>query len=454
MDIREEGDVEFGNVGVDQDQDSDDDFVVVKKRGRPRKKDSKPKKVKTCSKLKKSLNSKTSLNSASKVIMCGESSVASLPTDLSTASIPISSSPIVILKFVGDDLQTQNTQGTDVDNKSKATDYNCNLNDEKPVTIATPEQINSRSFDKEEFMTPNSTPTEERQEGDSCDKIVSRMASAVARSLQFLPLTSSSSVLPCETQVTTSVPSLPPPGQQVLSEVTTSQPDLNEDISATPMSQTPISKVPAAGRGRKPAQPHRHGLLRQPVPSTRHNLRPAAPRMLRPPRPRLPRNPPVAGGPYGPRSFRPRVPLTSAGLRLSNIRSITPVKHRSLSSSQYSRQHPVVEIDVSPPRSYQASQPSPPSSSVVDKLSSLGVLVGREKVPPTKHGWVLPPSLSVTKTSSSTEEGPSSLLSLATALLQLGEVSGRKRLVQYKLTEGQVRALDALGVREEGMSSK
>merc|ERR1719186_2487116 len=50
MDIREEGDVEFGNVGVDQDsdQDSDDDFVVVKKRGHPRKKASKLKKVKTC----------------------------------------------------------------------------------------------------------------------------------------------------------------------------------------------------------------------------------------------------------------------------------------------------------------------------------------------------------------------------------------------------------------------
>merc|ERR1719186_2576946 len=175
--------------------------------------------------------------------------------------------------------------------------------------------------------------------------------------------------------------------------------------------------------------------------------------MQRPPKPRpgLSRNP-VAGGPYRPGSFRPRAPLTAAGLRLSNIRSITPVKHRSLSSSQYSSQHPVVEIDVSPPRSYQASQPSPPSSSVVDKLSSLGVSVAREKVPSTKHGWVLPPGLSVTKTSSSTEEGPSlSLPSLATALIQLGEVGGRKRLVQFKLTEVQVRALDALGVREADM---
>merc|ERR1719508_54078 len=297
---------------------------------------------------------------------------------------------------------------------------------------------------------------EESQAGDSCDKIVQRMAGAVARSLQFLPPASSSSspLQPCESQVTTSVPFHPPPSQQVLPEVTTSQLDQTEDTPAPPQSQTPISQVPAAGRGRRPTQPHRRGLVRQPVPSTRPNLRPAAPRMQRPPRPRLPRNP-VAGGPYRPGSFRPRAPLTSAGLRLSNIRSIVPVKHQSLSSSQYSSQHPVVEIDVSPPRSYQASQPSPPPSSVVDKLTSLGVSVAKEKVAPIKHAWFPPPGLSITKTPSSMEEGPSlSLPSLSTALLQLGEVSGRKRLVQYKLTEDQVRALDALGVREEGMQQE
>jgi len=302
-------------------------------------------------------------------------------------------------------------------------------------------------LDQEEFLTPSSTPKDERQEGDSCDKIVQRMAGAVARSLQFLPPASSSSPLqPCESQVTTSVPFHPPPSQQVLPEVTTSQLDQTEDTPAPPQSKTPISQVPAAGRGRRPTQPHRRGLVRQPVPNTR----PAAPRMQWPPRPRLSRNP-VAGGPYRPGSFRPRATLTAAGLRLSNIRSITPVKHQSLSSSQYSSQHPVVEIDDSPPRSYQASQPSHPPSFVVDKLSSLGVSVAKEKVPPIKHGWVIPQGLSITKTPSSKEEGPSlSLPGLSTALLQLGEVSGRKRLVQYKLTEDQVRALDALGVREEG----
>merc|ERR1719186_2339728 len=70
MDIREEGGDELGNVGLDQDQESDDDFVVVKKKGRPRKNDVKPKKIKNCSKLKKDSTSETPLNSASKTILC------------------------------------------------------------------------------------------------------------------------------------------------------------------------------------------------------------------------------------------------------------------------------------------------------------------------------------------------------------------------------------------------
>merc|ERR1719508_280611 len=83
MDIREEGGDEFRNVGLDQDQESDDDFVVVKKRGRPRKKDIKPKKVKNCSELKKGSTSKTSLNSASKADLCEKSPHASLKTSAS-----------------------------------------------------------------------------------------------------------------------------------------------------------------------------------------------------------------------------------------------------------------------------------------------------------------------------------------------------------------------------------
>merc|ERR1719186_858619 len=79
MDIREGGGDEFRNVRLDEDQESDDDFVVVKKKGRPRKNDIKPKKVKNCSKLKKGSTSKTSLNSSSKA-MCYKSPFATLTT--------------------------------------------------------------------------------------------------------------------------------------------------------------------------------------------------------------------------------------------------------------------------------------------------------------------------------------------------------------------------------------
>ena len=138
---------------------------------------------------------------------------------------------------------------------------------------------------------------------------------------------------------------------------------------------------------------------------------------------------------------------------MPNVRSITPLKRRSLSTPQYSSQFlpPVVELDASPPRTDQAS-PHPQTSSVLSKLSSLGVSVAREKVSTTKHGWVLPPGISVTKTTSSREEGPSlSLPSLAKALIQLGDVEGRKRVVQFNLTDEQVRALNVLGVREGGI---
>ena len=175
--------------------------------------------------------------------------------------------------------------------------------------------------------------------------------------------------------------------------------------------------------------------------------------MLRQLRPGQPRNsvPMGLGDPYRPGCPRPRavVPFSAAGPRQPNVGSLN--KHRSLSAPQFSSQFlpPVVELDDSPPRSVQTCPISAPSS-VVSKLSSLGVSVAREKVATTKHGWVLPPGISVTKTTSSREEGPSlSLPSLATALHQLGEGGGMKRLIQFRLTEEQVRALNALGVKEE-----
>eukprot|EP00092_Neocalanus_flemingeri_P037742 GFUD01041090.1.p1 GENE.GFUD01041090.1~~GFUD01041090.1.p1 ORF type:complete len:385 (+),score=137.30 GFUD01041090.1:453-1607(+) len=363
--------------------------------------------------------------------------------------------------------------GEDVETKPKS-DYNDNIDEERPITIATPELINRRSFDQEQFMTPSATPVEEKQEMGRCDKIVKGLASAVAKSLQFLPVTSSS--LPTTPGQVTTTPSPDPsfpPSQQFLG-VTVSQ---SVQPPTPTLSHTPASTGPAAGTGKsvRPPQP-RPGMIRQPVPRvpgprpgmtqtvpvTRPPFRPGGPRMMRPPRPGMPRNsaPPVARPYYTPcRPGHPmtRAPLQAAGPRLPNVRSLPPTKHRSLStpqcSSQYYPDPPVVEIDVSPPRSGQDchSSLSPPSS-VLNKLSSLGVSLERsEKVPTTlKHGWVLPPGLSIIKTT--TEEGPPlSLPSLAQALLQLGEVGGKKRLVQLKLTEDQIMALDTLGMREEGL---
>lgn len=214
-----------------------------------------------------------------------------------------------------------------------------------------------------------------------------------------------------------------------------------------------INSQVALGRGRgfRPANLLRPPVqVRQPAPGPRHSLRPSGPRMLRPLRPNHQKNKVISqltlrpGGPTG-------------GYRQPNIRSATPIKRRSLSTPQYSSQctPPVVDLDDSPPRPDQdlgAFLP-PTTNSVVNKLTSLGVSVAIEKVPPTNQGWGLPPGLSITRASSTgRDESPTcSLTSLANTLLQLGEVQGRTRLVQYQLSESQVMALQALGLMEIGV---
>eukprot|EP00092_Neocalanus_flemingeri_P098974 GFUD01126243.1.p1 GENE.GFUD01126243.1~~GFUD01126243.1.p1 ORF type:complete len:436 (+),score=112.67 GFUD01126243.1:68-1375(+) len=388
-----------GDVGVELD--SDDDFVEekIQKRGRP----SKNKKQKKSAKNKDFLKINFQDTSA-------PASTTSSPT------VPSSSRPMVTL--IPEDFI--NIEGGNLNTKPSS-DYNCNFEVDRQVVIATPDQINSRSFDQEEFLTQNAFHKEEKT-----------MASAEAK---LLPPASLSRV-PCEESqaITTQTPPIINP-QPVLSGVTSYQSG-QEAQSLVP---------PVAGRGKhvrpvKTLRPIRPCLTRRPAPGTRPPLRPGAPVMLRLPGQRLPRSCFPPGGP------RPR---TAVGPRLSNVRSITPVQHHALPRPQFPSQYQtlpaVVEIDVSPP-------PSPTSepNSVFNKLSSMGVTVAREKGPVTKHGWVLPPGLSVTKTSHRREEGPSlSLPSLAKALSQLGNGEGRKRLAQFKLTEEQVRALDTLGLREE-----
>ena len=83
----------------------------------------------------------------------------------------------------------------------------------------------------------------------------------------------------------------------------------------------------------------------------------------------------------------------------------------------------------------------------------MGLSVAMGRVPTTKQGWEPPPGLSITRAPSTgiDESASTSLTSLANALLQLGEVQGRTRLVQFQLSESQVKALQTLGVRESGV---
>eukprot|EP00092_Neocalanus_flemingeri_P028075 GFUD01030482.1.p1 GENE.GFUD01030482.1~~GFUD01030482.1.p1 ORF type:complete len:698 (+),score=201.77 GFUD01030482.1:315-2096(+) len=200
--------------------------------------------------------------------------------------------------------------------------------------------------------------------------------------------------------------------------------------------------LPAGLNGERPVKSQIPGMTRQPArPLPRAGT---SGREMIPPRTGLPRNPAAfpnkLGGPG------PRVPLPAAG---PSDCSVYPECFRSPLDfpSQFSSS--IVELDGSLTRSNPA-HPTSPSGSVLNRLTSLGAPVAREKGPSTKHGWIAPPGLNVIQTTSSREEGPSlTLPCLAKALLQLGERSGRKRFVQFKLTEDQVRALDALGVKEE-----
>ena len=126
----------------------------------------------------------------------------------------------------------------------------------------------------------------------------------------------------------------------------------------------------------------------------------------------------------------------------------------------------MVELDTSPDektvfqspsisqRSEQRRSSNPPPFSVEDKLSYLRVSVAQRQAfsvleqNNNQHGFVLPPGISVTRSTPS-REGPSlTLPRLATALLRLGNTGGRRRLVQFALTEEQVQAFSDLGVDE------
>ena len=182
--------------------------------------------------------------------------------------------------------------------------------------------------------------------------------------------------------------------------------------------------------------------------------------MSRPARPPGPRATNPLGGP------RPRATPGATTPMLVNVRSLAPARHRSMVTPQYSSHSryipPVVDLALSPDRPDHPLSPpgsewselmssSLPCRSVVNKLSSLGVSLAQVKtaVSNNKHVGVFPPGISITRIPPSREEGPSlSLPSLANILLNLGNTEGRRRMVQFDLTEGQVKALSNLGVEE------
>jgi len=191
--------------------------------------------------------------------------------------------------------------------------------------------------------------------------------------------------------------------------------------------------------GHKISQPPKLSLAGTPRP-----VRPGQPRMLRPPKPGRGRSRPRTPGQAWPRPGNgARRSLAFPGLRLSNPRSMAPLMRNTIHYS------PV----ITPP---QAEQSLSPSHSAITKLTSLGVSIVRERAPPTRHDWVLPPGITVSRTPplSVTGQGPvMSISTLATSLHQLGQVEGKRRLVQYRLTEDQIRALSTLGVGQEETGS-
>jgi len=383
--------------------DSDDDFVIVKKK----KKVEKKKRKASTAKGKKS----------SQGMNISNTSKSSSVSDVSLSSPPDAEKSNLTIEVMLKKEETSNHEG-----------FINNLGVSRPVTIATPDQINNRGFDQED-MTPSScsTPVEENIVQKLVEQVPQvqppvnpKLKTSEELNMKTLPKPCSSSQ---HAESTARLPLLPGKSQVA--------------------NANPIMSV-GRGRGFRPAPPSRPGQARQSTP-----IRPSGPRMLRSVRPSLP----LKYAAFRPSQAVPRPGLITGGPRLPNIRSSNPIKYRSLSTPQYSSQYnpPVIELDVSPPRSADLVS-QPPTNSVINKLTSMGLSVAMEKVPTTKHGWVLPPGLSVTRTPSSStgEEDPStSLPSLAKALLQLGEVQGSKRLVQFKLTESQVSALQALGVREE-----
>eukprot|EP00092_Neocalanus_flemingeri_P085269 GFUD01107281.1.p1 GENE.GFUD01107281.1~~GFUD01107281.1.p1 ORF type:complete len:435 (-),score=117.15 GFUD01107281.1:123-1427(-) len=373
---------------------NDDNFEVKKKkRGRPRK------------------NKEVDDSNKSKTIV-----VSSTPSDLNietSAKHSLECDDVINLVDYNSDHTVDDVASTGQNN-----DLNSNLDLRSPVTINAPDQIN-RNYEMELGAIAPSLPSSSAQKMwnvPSSSKMIKTMASAVAKSLKYHRQEAPSALGATEAHLVQEQyyhPSILPkalvqsfPARQSL-----------------PLANSLPSSVQVRGSS--------SGMPRQSPCGARH-VRLGGPRMLRPPRP----------GKVGTEVHRPggqRRPLSPLGPRVSNP------SPKTISSPQLSSQTPAIVRPVSPSQSVQFP---PPSHSAFTKLTSLGVSIVRERsITHTKQSWLPPSSLTVIKTPS---EGPRlSISSLATVLHQLGQIEGRRRLVQFRLTEEQVGALDILGLQQE-----
>jgi len=284
----------------------------------------------------------------------------------------------------------------------------------RPLTNATPEQINRRILDQEQHPTPRSSTMEEmhqklvtpstiaikeEQEVENVDRIMRKMSGQVDKSLQFLPQVSHSPS-PCEGQV----PPVPSTSQQFVSVVTDTQAVVH-------------APTPSLAQGPRSIKTIKHHSQSMPLFSSQ-TLHPVVELDVTPPRQVCPSSPPI--------SVDSKQPLD---LTISRV----TVNDRSKSTPHFSSQSlpPVAELD-------EACPISPPIS-VVSKESSLGVPEG-EMFLLCKSGLVIPLGITVTKCTLTREESP--------PLHLLGEGGGGKRVVQFELTEEEVKGFGALGFKE------
>ena len=93
-----------------------------------------------------------------------------------------------------------------------------------------------------------------------------------------------------------------------------------------------------------------------------------------------------------------------------------------------------------------------PTKTALGESSNMSTSVSRMQSPPSASNsseWNLPPGISISRIKQSSPGSGMTVTSLASALHMLGERTGIKRMVSYRLTEKQILALKTLGFEQE-----